>query len=225
LLIINDDMGYSDIGCYGGEVETPNLDRLANNGLRLTQFYNTPRCSPSRASLLTGLYPHQTGIGVLTYPTGPEGYAGDLNQDCVTIAEVLGNSGYRTYMSGKWHVSSNLVEPSDSWPMQRGFDEFFGTIIGAGSFYYPNTLTRGNENIDHEARDDEDPFLYRRHQRPGRGLHPRTRGRTRRSTVFPVRCLYRAPLAIACPPRGYRKVPWPLRQGLGPACAKNACSA
>lgn len=159
LLIINDDMGYSDIGCYGGEVETPNLDRLANNGLRLTQFYNTPRCSPSRASLLTGLYPHQTGIGVLTYPTGPEGYAGDLNQDCVTIAEVVGNSGYRTYMSGKWHVSSDLTEPSESWPMQRGFDEFFGTIIGAGSFYYPNTLTRGNENIDHEARDDED-FFY-----------------------------------------------------------------
>jgi arylsulfatase len=159
LLIINDDMGYSDIGCYGGEVDTPNLDRLAANGVRLTQFYNTPRCSPSRASLLTGLYPHQTGIGILTYPTGPEGYAGDLSRDTVTIAEVLRQSGYRTYMSGKWHVSSNLTEPTDSWPMQRGFDAFYGTIIGAGSFYYPNTLTRGNENVDHEARDDES-FFY-----------------------------------------------------------------
>lgn len=159
LLIINDDMGYSDIGCYGGEISTPNLDRLARNGLRLTQFYNTPRCSPSRASLLTGLYPHQTGIGILTYPTGPEGYAGNLNQDCVTIAEVLRDEGYRTYMSGKWHVSANLTEPDDSWPMQRGFDEFFGTIIGAGSFYHPNTLTRGNDSADDEARNDPS-FFY-----------------------------------------------------------------
>ncbi|GJL80942.1 MAG: sulfatase [marine bacterium B5-7] len=159
LLIMNDDMGYSDIGCYGGEVDTPNLDRLARHGLRLTQFYNTPRCSPSRASLLTGLYPHQTGIGILTYPTGPEGYAGDLNRNCATIAEVLKGQGYKTYLSGKWHISSDLIEPSDSWPLQRGFDHFYGTIIGAGSFYYPNTLTRGNENIDHEARNDES-FFY-----------------------------------------------------------------
>ena len=80
VLILNDDMGYSDIGCYGGEIETPNLDRLAADGLRFSQFYNTARCSPSRASLLTGLHPHQTGIGILTYDSGPEGYAGNLNQ-------------------------------------------------------------------------------------------------------------------------------------------------
>ena len=79
-------MGYSDIGCYGGEVETPNLDRLAANGLRFSQFYNTARCSPSRASLLTGLHPHQTGVGILTYDSGPEGYAGNLNHRCVTIS-------------------------------------------------------------------------------------------------------------------------------------------
>ena len=152
LLILNDDMGYSDIGCYGGEVDTPNLDQLAANGLRFSQFYNTARCSPSRASLLTGLHPHQTGIGILTYDSGPEGYAGNLNQRCATIAEVLKPAGYRSYLSGKWHVSSNLTQPTDSWPMQRGFDEFFGTIIGAGSFYDPNTLTRGNGNAEHEAR-------------------------------------------------------------------------
>jgi arylsulfatase A-like enzyme len=152
LLILNDDMGYSDIGCYGGEVETPHLDRLAAGGLRFSQFYNTARCSPSRASLLTGLHPHQTGIGILTYDSGPEGYAGNLNQRCATIAEVLKPAGYRSYLSGKWHVSSNLVEPTDSWPMQRGFDDFFGTIIGAGSFYDPNTLTRRNQNAEHEAR-------------------------------------------------------------------------
>jgi arylsulfatase len=159
VLILNDDMGFSDIGCYGGEIETPNLDRLAYAGLRFTQFYNSPRCSPSRASLLTGLHPHQTGIGILTYPTGPEGYAGNLNRRCVTIAEALKPAGYRCYMSGKWHVASNLVQPTDAWPMQRGFDDFYGTIIGAGSFYFPNTLTRGNDNVDHEAEKNKE-FFY-----------------------------------------------------------------
>jgi arylsulfatase A-like enzyme len=158
VLILNDDMGFSDIGCYGGEVETPNLDRLAAGGLRCSQFYNTARCSPSRASLLTGLHPHQTGIGILTYDFGPEGYAGNLNDRCVTIAEALKPSGYRSYLSGKWHVAGNLTQPTESWPLQRGFDEFYGTIIGAGSFYDPNTLTRGNENIEHEAR--REGFFY-----------------------------------------------------------------
>jgi arylsulfatase len=152
VLILNDDMGFSDIGCYGGEIETPNLDRLAANGLRFSQFYNTARCSPSRASMLTGLHPHQTGVGILTYDSGPEGYAGNLNHRCVTIPQALKQSGYRTYMSGKWHVASSLRKPTDTWPLQRGFDEFYGTIIGAGSFYDPNTLTRGNENVEHEAR-------------------------------------------------------------------------
>jgi arylsulfatase A-like enzyme len=159
LIILNDDMGYSDIGCYGGEIETPNLDRLAANGLRYSQFYNTARCSPSRASLLTGLHPHQTGIGILTYSTGPEGYAGNLNKSCVTIAEVLREQNYTTYLSGKWHVAQNLTEPTDAWPLQRGFDHFYGTIIGAGSFYHPTTLTRGNENIEHEYQDDPS-FFY-----------------------------------------------------------------
>ena len=159
LLILNDDMGFSDIGCYGGEIETPNLDRLAHNGLRYSQFYNTARCSPSRASLLTGLHPHQTGIGILTYSTGPEGYAGNLNRNCVTIAEALKKKKYKSYLSGKWHVASSLTEPTDAWPLQRGFDEFFGTIIGAGSFYHPNTLTRGNENVEHEAEKNSE-FFY-----------------------------------------------------------------
>ena len=152
VLILNDDMGYSDLGCYGGEIETPNLDRLAAGGLRFSSFYNTARCSPSRASLLTGLHPHQTGIGILTYDSGPEGYAGNLNHRCVTIAQVLKANGYRTAMSGKWHVAGSLTEPTDAWPLQRGFDSFYGTIIGAGSFYDPNTLTRGNANAEHEAR-------------------------------------------------------------------------
>lgn len=159
IVILNDDMGYSDIGCYGGEIETPNLDTLALNGLRYSQFYNTARCSPSRASLLTGLHPHQTGIGVLTYDMGPEGYVGNLSKNSVTIPEVLKSAGYRTYMSGKWHIASSLHEPSDAWPTNRGFDKFYGTIIGAGSFYNPNTLTRGEENIEHEAENDPS-FFY-----------------------------------------------------------------
>ena len=158
VLILNDDMGYSDIGCYGGEVETPNLDQLAANGLRFSSFYNTARCSPSRASMLTGLHPHQTGVGILTYDSGPEGYAGNLNHRCVTIPQALKASGYRSYMSGKWHVASSLTRPTDTWPLQRGFDRFYGTIIGAGSFYDPNTLTRGNDNIEHEAH--AEGFFY-----------------------------------------------------------------
>lgn len=158
ILILNDDMGYSDIGCYGGEVQTPHLDRLAAGGLRFSQFYNTARCSPSRASMLTGLHPHQTGVGILTYDSGPEGYAGNLNQRCVTIPQALKCNGYRTYMSGKWHVASSLTQPTDTWPLQRGFDSFYGTIIGAGSFYDPNTLTRGNDNAEHEAR--AEGFFY-----------------------------------------------------------------
>ena len=158
IVILADDMGFSDIGRYGGEIDTPNLDRLAAAGLRYSQFYNTARCSPSRASLLTGLHPHQTGIGVLTYDSGPEGYADDLNDRCVTIPEVLAGRGYRSYLSGKWHVAKELSQPTGSWPLQRGFDAFYGTIIGAGDFYHPTTLTRGNENAEHEAAEDPGYF-------------------------------------------------------------------
>jgi arylsulfatase len=150
LLIMSDDMGYSDIGCYGGEIKTPNLDKLAGNGLRFTQFYNTSRCCPTRASLLTGLYPHQASIGHMTDEDHEfEPYRGDLNNNSMTIAEVLKRNGYSTYMAGKWHVTSHVEPdgPKHNWPRQRGFDKFFGTIIGAGSFYDPNTLTEDNTPI------------------------------------------------------------------------------
>ncbi len=149
VLIMADDMGYSDIGCYGSEIQTPVLDGLAEGGLRFTQFYNTSRCCPTRASLLTGLYSHQAGIGLMTGDRGYEAYRGDLNRKCVTIAEVLGTSGYRNYMSGKWHVTRHTGPRADksNWPLQRGFDRFYGTITGAGSFYDPATLCRGNTYI------------------------------------------------------------------------------
>jgi arylsulfatase A-like enzyme len=112
LLILVDDMGYSDIGCYGGEISTPNIDRLAENGLGMTQFYNTARCCPSRASLLTGLYPHQAGMGHQNQDRGHPSYRGKITNNATTIAEVLNNAGYSTYQVGKWHVGSER----DYWP-------------------------------------------------------------------------------------------------------------
>jgi arylsulfatase len=151
IYILSDDMGFSDIGCYGSEIETPNLDRLAGNGIRFTQFYNTARCCPTRASLLTGLYPHQAGIGHMMEDRGLEGYRGDLNRNCLTIAEALKPAGYKAYAVGKWHVTKVTKPNSDSekhnWPLQRGFDRFYGTIHGAGSFFDPNSLTRDNQLI------------------------------------------------------------------------------
>ncbi|MEF3308096.1 arylsulfatase [Paenibacillus sp. GYB004] len=150
MIVLNDDMGYSDIGCYGGEIETPNLDRLAAGGVRFSQFYNTARCSPSRASLLTGLHPHQTGIGILTDNDGPDGYPGNLNRNCATIAEVLKADGYRTYMSGKWHLAHDIYKEKHTWPIQRGFDRFYGTLSGTSNYFRPLTLMRDNENLDEE---------------------------------------------------------------------------
>jgi arylsulfatase len=149
ILIMSDDMGYSDIGAYGGEINTPNLDQLASNGLRFTQFYNSARCCPTRASLLTGLYPHQAGIGHMVYDGGTSAYRGNLSHDAVTIAEVLKQAGYSTYMSGKWHITPYVIENPDkkNWPKQRGFDRFFGIITGAGSYYDPGSLTLENEYV------------------------------------------------------------------------------
>jgi len=167
ILIMSDDMGISDIGCYGSEIDTPELDRLAKNGVRFTQFYNTARCCPTRACLLTGLYPHQAGVGHMMNDRGVDGYRGDLNRQCVTIAEVLKLSGYGTYMSGKWHVTK-VTAPQDSkdkhnWPLQRGFNRFYGTIHGAGSLWDPNTLTRDNQYITPEndvEYQPEEPWFY-----------------------------------------------------------------
>ncbi len=167
ILILCDDMGFSDLGCYGSEINTPNLDALAKGGVRFTQFYNTARCCPTRASLLTGLYPHQAGIGHMVdtkVKLGGPGYTGDLNQNCLTIAQVLKPAGYRTYMTGKWHVTPNeATKPNPSkhnWPLQRGFDRFYGTIHGAGSFYDPNSLVRDNELISPYADKDYTPKEY-----------------------------------------------------------------
>ncbi|UII20065.1 arylsulfatase [Fulvivirga ligni] len=166
VVILADDLGYSDLGCYGGEINTPNLDKLAANGMRFTQFYNTSRCCPTRASLLTGLYSHQAGIGRMTMDTGKPGYRGFLKVNTVTVAEVLKQAGYNTGMVGKWHVSEtpslehdkqlkwlahqeNYGPFSDtaSYPTARGFDKYYGNIWGVVDYFDPFSLVNGKEQV------------------------------------------------------------------------------
>jgi arylsulfatase len=171
VLIMADDLGFSDIGCYGGEIETPNLDSMAKAGLRFTQFTNTARCCPTRASLLTGVYPHQAGVGHMIDDRGLPGYRGQLSPARPTVAELLRSAGYATGMSGKWHVTNLRIsgkrqlnfesdEPfwtdKTAWPAQRGFDEFYGTIAGVENFYDPFSLVRGNEL----TKPDSPDFYY-----------------------------------------------------------------
>ncbi|HWL73431.1 MAG TPA: sulfatase-like hydrolase/transferase, partial [Burkholderiaceae bacterium] len=164
VVILSDDMGFSDLGCYGGEIQTPNLDALARGGLRFTQFYNTARCCPTRAALLTGLYPHQAGIGHMMEDKGLDAYRGDLSPRTATIAEVLRTAGYRNYAVGKWHVTHHVAPkgPNHNWPLQRGFDKYYGTIKGGGSFYDPTSLCRGNTYITPENDPEYKPnkFYY-----------------------------------------------------------------
>lgn len=161
VLIMADDMGFSDIGSYGGEVQTPNLDKLANEGLRYTQFYNNARCCPTRASLMTGVYPHQAGMGWMTAADlGTPEYQGELNDKSVTIAEVLKSADYDTYMSGKWHLSRvrNIKAGiKDNWPKQRGFDRFFGIVDGASNYFTPFVFS---DNKKYKAPEDDFYFTH-----------------------------------------------------------------
>ena len=189
LLVLFDDLGFSDLGCYGGEIPTPHIDRLAAGGVRMAQFYNSARCCPSRASLMTGLHPHQAGIGSFAtessdHERGPA-YLGHLNDRCVTLAEVLRSVGYQTYMVGKWHMEL-------PGPTQRGFDEFYGYTRGYaqdqwspdryqrlpegrelelkyadGKFYATDVFTDYALEFLKQARRKETPwFLYLAHSSP-----------------------------------------------------------
>jgi arylsulfatase A-like enzyme len=164
VLIMADDLGYSDIGCYGGEIQTPNLDGLAENGVRFTQFYNASRCCPTRASLLTGKYPHQVGL---------DRNGQTLSPNAATIAEVLKENSYHTGMSGKWHLSetkqledrkeqllwlshrkdSGIFAPIESYPHNRGFEEHWGIIWGVADYYDPFSLVHNDDAIK-EVPDD-----------------------------------------------------------------------
>ncbi len=157
VLILADDLGYSDISCFGSEISTPHIDRLGKEGLRLTQFYNCGQDSPSRAALLTGLYPHQVGMGHSTTDYRQPGYRGNLSRDCATLAELLGQGGYQTMMVGKWHLTPHIAPegPKHTWPTNRGFERFYGTIHGAGSYFAPITLCRGGQFLS-----EPDPDFY-----------------------------------------------------------------
>lgn len=165
IVILADDLGYSDLGCYGGEVQTPSLNRLAENGLRFTHFYNASRSCPTRASLLTGLYPHQAGIGRMTFDEKKPGYRGTMTHNGVTIAEALKESGYQTAMVGKWHVAETPLRPDqrqwlahqvkheefapkDNYPVNRGFQDFYGTIYGVVNYFDPFSLVNGDKPVD-----------------------------------------------------------------------------
>ncbi len=165
IIILADDLGFSDLGCYGGEVHTPNLDRLASEGLRFTDFHNTSRCCPSRAALLTGLYPHQAGVGHMTFRDGNlPGYQGQLHPDVPTLAEVLKAAGYQTGMAGKWHLSRTDELPGhlknlnnqvlrktfadlSSYPVNRGFDHYYGIIWGVANYFDPFSLVDGTNAV------------------------------------------------------------------------------
>jgi arylsulfatase len=168
VLIMVDDMGWSNIGPYGGMVETPTLDRLARDGVRFNQFYNAARCCPTRATLMTGLHPHQVGVGHMILPIRPlpdgdpenprsafgltskdrakipASYQGWLDEAIPTLPEMLKAAGYGTYMTGKWHLAN---EKPGTWPRQRGFDRFYGHLAGTSDFFRPANLHRGNEPI------------------------------------------------------------------------------
>jgi arylsulfatase A-like enzyme len=162
VIILADDMGYSDIGCFGSEIPTPNLDMLAKGGVRLTQFYNNARCCPTRASLLTGLYPHQAGVGRMAedpevpnvHDEGVDGYRGYISKNTVTLAEVLKNAGYHTYMTGKWHVG---MHGQEKWPLQRGFEKFYGILCGGSSYlkpFPPRGITTDNGEMQYDFPND-----------------------------------------------------------------------
>lgn len=168
IVILADDLGYSDISPFGGDIDTPNLQRMADGGMRFRRFYNTGRCCPTRASLLTGQYPHMAGMGWMVDYDGGEklpGYRGDLAKNTPTVGEVLGEAGYQTGLVGKWHVARTSPQefekgPNGNWPVERGFDRFYGTIHGAASYFDPYTLTDQNSAVDRTAL-PEDYYLTR----------------------------------------------------------------
>lgn len=224
VVILADDMGYSDIGSYGGEISTPNVDRLAENGLRFTNFYNTARCSPTRASLLTGLYPHQAGVARLVYRNNGGAYQGYLNKQSVTLAEVLKQAGYKTMMSGKWHVGH---KEKAHWPVSRGFDRFYGIHIHVDSYYKVldccSVYLDGEEHIS--PTDDPQNHLhpeqdwYSTDAFTDYGIHflnQEVRDGDP-DALLPVYGLQRATLAARGPGRGYRKIPGKIHGRLGPA--------
>ena len=221
IICLVDDLGFSDLGSYGSRLLTSNIDSLAENGIRCTQMYNSARCCPSRAALLTGLYPHQAGVGHMTADYGIDSYQGYLNDRCVTVAEVLRTAGYRTLMSGKWHVGGNYHPPAPEFgwpsgeegyptPRQRGFDRFFGIWGGYTSFFNPDSLGLDDTPIEAETTD-----FYLTEEITNHALRMIDEGSDSHKPVFPLPVLYRPSLAPACTGRGHRQVRGRIPRRLG----------
>lgn len=148
ILIMTDDMGYSDLGCFGSEIKTPHLDALASEGIRLSHFYNFGKCCPTRAGLMTGLYNHQAGVGDMTKDEGHPGYRGHLTDRCRTIGEVLQTAGYQTIQTGKWHLGA---KKKSWWPRQRGFHQMYGCPLGGGFYFRPSAFQNYREILRNET--------------------------------------------------------------------------
>ncbi|NOQ16397.1 MAG: sulfatase-like hydrolase/transferase, partial [Methyloprofundus sp.] len=163
ILILVDDLGYSDIGSYGGEIKTPSLDKLAKEGIRYSHFTSNAICSSTRASLLTGLNHHSVGTGWLAeWDFGYPGYRGEMSNNTMTLAEILKQQGYATYMVGKWHLTNaktrSRIGPFDSWPQGRGFERYWGFLDGEVSQWKPHALISGNEILPAQDYTDKDNF-------------------------------------------------------------------
>ncbi len=153
LVVLVDDLGYADVGCYGSEIETPNIDALAERGVRYTNFHSTPMCSPTRSSLLTGLNSHRVGLGHVAHSdAGFPGYAMELTEHAATMAEIFRDAGWATFMAGKWHLSKdsdlNAGGPVASWPCQRGFDRYYGILDGFTNIHHPHRLVQDNSVVE-----------------------------------------------------------------------------
>jgi len=161
ILILADDLGYSDLGSYGSEIQTPNLDKLASEGIRFREFYNNSISAPTRASLLTGQYQHKAGVGYFSDNLGLPAYQGYLNQESLTLGEVLQTAGYKTLSSGKWHVSGVVDGKEVSNPWQRGFDRSLyannGSYFDQGD-YVAETNDKREDNVIEPFKNKKIPY-------------------------------------------------------------------
>jgi arylsulfatase A-like enzyme len=160
VVMMVDDLGFADVGCYGSEIDTPNVDALAADGVRYTNFHSTPMCSPTRAALLTGLNPHDAGVGSVPHSdAGFPGYAMELTENAATIAEILGDRGYATMAIGKWHLTLDGLHhgaaDKSSWPCQRGFDRYYGVLDAFTNLHHPHRIVEDNHQVDVDQYPDD----------------------------------------------------------------------
>ncbi len=224
LVILIDDLGYSDLGCYGSEIGTPNVDALAARGLRYTNFHVTPMCSPTRSALLTGLNSHRAGVGHVAHSDpGFPGYAMELTEHAATAAEIYRDAGWATFMAGKWHLAkdsdTNAAGSQHSWPCQRGFERFYGILDGFTNLHHPHRLMSDNQVVEVDRYPDgyylTDDLTDRclSWWKELRASHPR-------KPWFTYLAHPAVPRPAARQAGRHRALPGPLRGGLGRAAGR-----